>query len=99
MKESKIQKKIINYLEKLWFITIKITVSNFNGIPDILVLTGNWKHFWCEVKTLTGKESVLQQYRRKKFREHGDISIVVYGYEDFIIQYTELWITSNIKNI
>jgi len=91
MKEQNIQKKIINYLEKLWFICIKITVSNFNWIPDILVLTWNWKHIWIEVKTEIWKESKLQEFRRKQFTKHGDVSIVVYGYEDFINQYNKLW--------
>jgi hypothetical protein len=90
MKEQVIQSKIIKDLESRWYIVIKITVSNMTGIPDLLVLTGWGKHLWIEVKKPDGVESKLQEFRRKKFTEHWDVSIVCYGYEDFIRKYNNL---------
>lgn len=90
MLESKIQKKIIDYLKKEWCEIIKITQSNKNGIPDILCLTGDWGHLWIEVKQEKWKLSKLQEYVIKGLREIWDIVIVPYWYDDFIEKYNAL---------
>ena len=86
--ESKIQKKITDYLtNKEWCICIKITSSNWNWVPDVLVLLWWWKHIFIEVKKPDWVESKLQQFRRKQLTEHGDISLVCYSFDDFLTQY------------
>ena len=94
MIESKIQKKITDFLKKEWYEVIKITSSNKNGIPDLLALTGNSKHLWIEVKVEKGKLSELQKYVIKWLEQLWDIVLVPYGYEDFIKQYNQLDKTS-----
>ena len=88
--EWKIQKKIVDFLEKQeWFTCIKQIKTSKNGIPDLLVLTGNSKHFWIEVKTEVWKLSVLQKFVIKGLRENWDYVIVPYGFDDFLKQYNE----------
>ena len=89
MLESKIQKKITDFLKKKWYEVIKITSSNKNWIPDLLALTGNWKHIWVEVKQEKWKLSKLQEYVIKWLREMGDIVLIPYWYDDFVLQYSQ----------
>lgn len=84
MLESKIQKKIIDYIEKeKKFIVIKQIKTNKNWIPDLLVLTWNWKHLWIEVKQEKWIESEIQKFRREQLINIWDYCIVCYWFDDF----------------
>ena len=76
-------------MESKWYIVIKITISNWNGIPDLLILTWNSRHFWCEVKKPDGVLSVLQKFRIKSLSQLGDKIIVAYGYEHFVTEFQD----------
>jgi len=62
--ESKLQKKIIDILEKNNCYVVKTIVCNRSGIPDLLCCV-NGKFVAIEVKTKTS-ESKLQEYNRQK---------------------------------
>ena len=90
MIESAIQAKIIKYLKKEWWFTIKTIKVSPNGIPDLICF--RWgKHLFIEVKQENGKLSPLQDYVIKQLRENGDEVIIPYWFKDFIIKYEELW--------
>jgi hypothetical protein len=83
MLESKIQAKILKDLEKD-FIPIKIIKINKNWYPDILILIGDWRHIWIEVKQKKWKESAIQVFRRKQLTEYWDHAFVVHSYEEYL---------------
>lgn len=91
MLESKIQNKIIKFLESKGYIVIKLINTNWNWIPDLIVLIGWWKHFWIEAKQEKWVTSEIQKYRHKQLRLLWDTIIVPHGYEDFIEQYKEIY--------
>lgn len=94
MLENKIQKKIIDYLEKeKSFFVIKQIKTNKNGIPDLLVLIWWWKHFWIEVKQEKWIESKIQEYRRQELNSIWDTSLICYWFNDFINKF-DLFIKS-----
>ncbi len=84
--EWKIQNKIIKYLEWLEHLPIKLIKTNKNWIPDLLILLGDNKHLWIEVKTETWHLSKLQEFMIKKLEQKWDKVIVPYWYDDFLEQ-------------
>jgi VRR-NUC domain len=62
MKEQQVQAKKIKELEAQGYYVIKLTMTNKNGIPDLLFI---------EVKATNGKLSKLQEYRLKELQNHG----------------------------
>ena len=71
MKEQKIQAKKIKELEKLGYYVIKLTVTNKNGIPDIIAIPPNSDVLFVEVKAADGVVSELQKFRHKELSDHG----------------------------
>jgi Holliday junction resolvase len=68
MKESILQHKIINDLEKRGYIVVKTVVLSKAGFPDIMAFR-NGKTLFIEVKKTTGVHSELQKYRQKQLIE------------------------------
>lgn len=71
MTEQQIQKKRIDQLEAEGYFVIKLTLTNKNGIPDILAIAPNADVLFCEVKTPKGRLSKIQEYRIKELEKHG----------------------------
>ncbi len=71
MLEQKIQTKKIKELEAQGFYVIKLTVTNKNGIPDIIAIPKNSDVQFYEIKSRTGKLSKLQEFRIKELSDHG----------------------------
>ncbi len=63
MIESVIQARIIKRLEEQGYYVIKLIQTNKNGIPDLLILEGDGRCSFMEVKSGNGKLSELQKYR------------------------------------
>lgn len=80
MKESDYQNKIMKTLEKEGYYVIKLIKTNRNGIPDIVALKNNEVYF-IECKSLTGKLSVIQEFRLKELKEKGFRVAVSIGHE------------------
>jgi Holliday junction resolvase len=68
--ESKLQKKIINQLQKEGWLCIKLIKTTVNGIPD-LICHRQGETMYIEVKRPTGKLSELQKVRIKQLQEQG----------------------------
>jgi Holliday junction resolvase-like predicted endonuclease len=71
MTEQQIQKKRIAQLESEGYYVIKLTVTNKNGIPDLIAIPKGSDVLFSEVKKPKGKLSELQKFRIKELKEHG----------------------------
>ena len=71
MTEQQIQNKRIAQLESQGYYVIKLTVTNKNGIPDLIAIPHGSKVLFSEIKKPTGKVSKLQEYRLKELNKHG----------------------------
>jgi len=85
MKESAIQKQILDWLkaEKYW--VFKSIVANKSGIPDIIALKDGVM-YGIEVKAKGKKSRVseLQQYHLDEIEEHCGVSFVADSIDDLI---------------
>lgn len=89
--ESKIQIKVIKFLEKDGWYVLRLISTNKTGIPDLLAFKKNEPDIFIEVKTETGKLSKLQEFRHKDIiKKTGAIVITHYGYKDFILKFNNL---------
>ena len=77
MNESKIQKEIINYLEKNNYYVVKVVKANRSGVPDILFCK-NGQFCAIEVKSKGKKATVseLQKVHIKMIKASGGKAIV-----------------------
>ena len=58
-------------MEAQGYYVIKLTMTNKNGIPDLLAIPRNSDVIFIEVKAVNGKLSKLQEYRLKELQNHG----------------------------
>tara|TARA_R110000751_G_scaffold114612_7_gene214003 strand:- start:859 stop:1098 length:240 start_codon:yes stop_codon:yes gene_type:complete len=71
MTEQQIQNKRIAQLESQGYYVIKLTVTNKNGIPDLIAIPQGSDVLFSEIKKPKGKLSELQRFRIKQLNEHG----------------------------
>jgi hypothetical protein len=81
MKESDYQKKIIDKYRKMGWFVVNTIKTNIVGIPDLILLKDGEKPFFIECKSLTGKLSVIQEFRLKELKEKGFRVAVSIGHE------------------
>ncbi len=81
MTEQQIQAKKIKELESLGYYVIKLTLTNKNGIPDLIAIPKNCNVEFIEVKKPNGKLSKLQEYRIDELKKHGVKVEVFKGYD------------------
>tara|TARA_R100000900_G_C3326017_1_gene162445 strand:- start:641 stop:883 length:243 start_codon:yes stop_codon:yes gene_type:complete len=71
MTENQIQLKRIKQLEAMGYYVIKLTVTNKNGIPDLIAIPKDSDVLFSEIKKPRGKVSAIQQFRIKQLKDHG----------------------------
>jgi Holliday junction resolvase len=76
MRESQIQKKIIEYLNEIGAYTIKTISTNRNGCPDVICCL-NGLFIALEVKAENGRLSKLQEYHQEQIKNSGGVAAVV----------------------
>lgn len=76
MSESRIQNKIIKYLNRNGAYTIKTISTNRSGTPDVICCL-NGRFIGFEVKTDKGITSSLQEHHLELIKKSGGISAVV----------------------
>jgi Holliday junction resolvase len=69
--EQQIQRKKIAELEALGYYVIKLSVTNKNGIPDLIAIPPGSDVIFFEVKRPGEEPSPLQQYRRSELEKLG----------------------------
>ncbi len=82
MSEQKVQKKILDWLTKQGYYTVKTIVSNKKGVPDILACSPNGRFVAIEVKFGKNKASKLQEYNVKLINERKGVAIVAWSLEE-----------------
>ena len=70
MTEQQIQKKRIAQLESEGYYVIKLTVTNKNGIPDLIAIPRGSNVLFSEIKKHKGKLSELQKFKIKELEEY-----------------------------
>ena len=63
--------KRIKQLEEMGYYVIKLTVTNKNGIPDLIAIPKDSDVLFSEIKKPRGKVSAIQQFRIKQLNDHG----------------------------
>jgi len=81
LKESLIQKKVIQYLEKNGWYVIKLIQTNKNGIADLCVLKDSVVVF-IEVKRPGLKPSLLQAFRARQLAQQGFTTLIVHDIKE-----------------
>tara|TARA_R100000742_G_C4262786_1_gene80621 strand:+ start:598 stop:837 length:240 start_codon:yes stop_codon:yes gene_type:complete len=71
MTEQQIQEKRIAQLENQGYYVIKLTVTNKNGIPDLIAIPNGSDVLFSEIKKPNGKLSELQKFRIEQLEKHG----------------------------
>tara|TARA_R100001510_G_C7599762_1_gene166733 strand:- start:635 stop:874 length:240 start_codon:yes stop_codon:yes gene_type:complete len=71
MTEQQIQNKRIAELEEEGYYVIKLTVTNKNGIPDLIAIPQGCDVLFSEIKKPNGKLSELQKFRIEQLQKHG----------------------------
>jgi Holliday junction resolvase len=71
MSEQEIQRKRIKELESEGYYVLKLTVTNKNGIPDLIAIPKDADVLFVECKKEKGKVSELQKYRLKELEKYG----------------------------
>ena len=90
MTESEIQRDITAYLKTYGFIVYRMNSGSVRhnvkmadpGTPDIFAIEPYGKSIWIEVKTETGKLSMVQLEMHAKLRLYGQEVIVARSVED-----------------
>lgn len=70
MRESQIEKKVVDYCRKHGIYTRKFTSPANRGVPDRIMLK-NGKVLFLELKALGNRPTDLQEHELKVIREHG----------------------------
>jgi|TARA_R100000988_G_scaffold103553_1_gene83358 hypothetical protein len=71
MTEQQIQNKRIAELEAEGYYVIKLTITNKNGIPDLIAIPKGSDVLFSEIKKPNGKLSKLQKFRIEQLEKHG----------------------------
>lgn len=81
MKESIIQKQIIDYLESIGAWTVKVMIANKVGCPDLLCVVDG-RMVAIEVKSERGLVAPIQAHNLNKIADAGGIAIVARSVSD-----------------
>lgn len=81
MRESEIQRQIIERLGKSGWLVVKLERTNWNGIPDLLCLR-NGVAIFIEVKAEKGVVAELQKHRLETLNRLGFYAIVARSVND-----------------
>jgi len=71
MSEQEIQRKRIKELESEGYYVLKLTVTNKNGIPDLIAIPKDADVLFVDSIKGKGKLSELQKYRLKELEKYG----------------------------
>lgn len=80
-KESIMQKKIIQCLERKGWYVIKLIQTNKNGIADLCVLKNGFTIF-IEIKRIGQKPTLLQLFRAKELAQQKIETLIVHTIKD-----------------
>lgn len=85
MKESELQRKILNYIKSKGHYCFKVIQANKSGVPDVIVCRHpDGKFIALEIKrpSVKAKGSELQEYNVSCINEAGGQALVVNNLDD-----------------
>ncbi|MDP4176140.1 MAG: VRR-NUC domain-containing protein [Bacteroidota bacterium] len=71
MRESRIEKRLKEEIEKIGGKALKFVSPGMSGVPDRIVLLPHGRIIFIELKALGEKPKPLQEYRAKELRQLG----------------------------
>jgi hypothetical protein len=84
MSESKTQAKILKWLDKMDYLTVKIIIANKSGILDIIACSPNGRYIEIEVKFGKNTLSALQEHRLSEVKRRHGVGISAWSLEEVI---------------
>lgn len=94
MSEQKLQAKILKWLDKQGFYTIKVIVCNKKGVTDIIACSPEGLFVGIEVKWGNNKPSKLQEYHVSEIKKRNGFAMVCWSLEELIKELKEVGICS-----
>lgn len=82
MSESKLQAKIIKWLESKGYIVDKIVTATKAGTADILACSPSGRYIAVEVKFGKNTLSAIQEYKLKLINQSGGVGITAWTLEE-----------------
>ena len=79
MRESEIEKILVNQVRRLGGRAYKWVSPGNDGVPDRIVILPGRPPIFTEIKTDTGKLSALQSVQIKRLADLGQAVYVIYG--------------------
>lgn len=89
MSEQKLQSKILKWLDKQGFYTIKVIVCNKKGVTDIIACSPQGRFVGIEVKWGNNKPSKLQEYHVSEIKKRKGFAMVCWSLESLILKMKE----------
>ena len=81
MLEKEIERRMCGLIKKRGGLTYKFTSPNHPGVPDRIVLTPGGAVWFVELKTVSGRLSAVQEWRKRELEERGANVRVIHGWE------------------
>lgn len=94
MSEQKLQSKILKWLDKQGFYTIKVIVCNKKGVTDIIACSPQGRFVGIEVKFGSNKPSKLQEYHVAEIKKRNGFAMVCWSLESLINELKEKGVCS-----
>ncbi|MCC8136238.1 MAG: VRR-NUC domain-containing protein, partial [Ruminococcus sp.] len=82
MKESRIERHLVDGVKKLGGMCIKFTSPGTPGVPDRIILTADGRIIFVELKTETGRLAKIQRYVIGELQKRGADVRVVKGLDE-----------------
>lgn len=95
MKESELERRLVQGVDKLGGIAYKFVSPGNDGVPDRVVVLPGGQVFFVELKTDTGRLRSVQKYQLERLCDLGARALVVrgdQGLQDFLkICWDSIW--------
>lgn len=79
MRERCVEAALRKKVERRGGLCLKFTSPGYDGVPDRVVVTGDGRVIFVELKQAAGKLSAIQEYTIARMRKHGADVRVAYG--------------------
>lgn len=79
MRESEVERMLVDGIRKLGGRAFKWVSPGNDGVPDRIVVLPGYPAVFVELKTVTGKLTPLQRVQLKRLKDLGQTVMVLYG--------------------
>ncbi|MEG1562567.1 MAG: VRR-NUC domain-containing protein [Bacteroides sp.] len=82
MKESQIERHLVDGVKKLGGMCVKFVSPGTLGVPDRIIITATGRIIFAELKTETGRLAKIQQYTIGEMQKRGADVRVIKGLDE-----------------